>query len=178
MQLGTLTWTPALASPELLAEPVRHALASWQTPRLDEVLVAQIDPQFADTQAMTDEYQIDLALSANCVLVAGKRSGEERFAACVVRATTRADVNNVVKRHLDVRKASFMPMSDAVAASGMEYGAITPIGLPPQYQLLIDEQVRDGGLAIIGSGIRGSKIVLPGDLLAEFPSAQVMKIAL
>ena len=63
-------------------------------------------------------------------MVAGRRDGEERVAACVVRADTRADVNNLVKRTLDVRKASFLPMDRAVEESGMEYGGITPVGLP------------------------------------------------
>ena len=67
---------------------------------------------------------------ANCVVIAGSRAGEERIAACVVRADTRADVNNRVRRLLDVRKASFLSMDRAVEESGMEYGGITPLGLP------------------------------------------------
>ena len=69
---------------------------------------------------------------ANCVVVGGKREGAERLAACVVLATTRADVNGTVRRYLDVRKASFLPMDRAVELTGMEYGGITPIGLPRQ----------------------------------------------
>ena len=64
------------------------------------------------------------------MVVAGRRDGEERVAACVVRADTRADVNNLVKRVLDVRKASFLSMERAVEESGMEYGGITPVGIP------------------------------------------------
>ena len=93
-----------------------------------------------------------------------------------MRATTRADVNNRVKRLLDVRKASFWPMELAVAASGMEYGAITPLGLPAgegRWRLLLDTRVLDGW-AIIGSGVRGSKLLLPGTLLAEVPGSEVV----
>jgi len=160
---------------------VRDAIVAWTThvPTIaNEILVAAIDPKFADTQAMTDEYQIPLELSANCVLVAGRRAGEEKLAAAVVRATGRADVNNVIRRHLDVRKASFLPTDRAVEDSQMAYGGITPIGLPDHVRLLIDEQVRDGGLAIIGSGIRESKLVLPGERLAELPGAEVLNLAL
>ena len=142
----------------------------------DDVLVAAIDPDHADTAAMTERYDLALDLSANCVIVAGRRAGEERVAACVVRATTRADVNNRVKRLLDVRKASFWPMELAVAASGMEYGAITPLGLPAgegRWRLLLDTRVLDGW-AIIGSGVRGSKLLLPGTLLAEVPGSEVV----
>ena len=79
---------------------------------------------------MSEHYDVPMAAGANCVVVMGKRDGEERLAACVVRADTRADVNNLVKRTLDVRKASFLSMDRAVEESGMEYGGITPLGLP------------------------------------------------
>ena len=92
----------------------------------------------------------------------GKRAGEERIAACVVRADTRADVNNVVRRELDVRKCSFLAHDRAVEESGMQYGGITPIGLPADWRLLVDARVVDVELAVVGSGIRGSKLFLPG----------------
>ena len=79
---------------------------------------------------MTEAYDVPMAAGANCVVVVGRRGGEERVAACVVRADTRADVNNLVKRTLDVRKASFLSMDRAVEETGMEYGGITPVGLP------------------------------------------------
>ena len=175
--LGTLVWEPALDRPDLLAEPVRAALADLAAHDPDaasQVLVAEIDPDLADTAAMTEAYELPLVASANCVLVAGRRGGEERVAACVVRATTRADVNNVVRRLLDVRKASFWPMDQAVAASGMEYGGITPVGVPAAWRLLVDAHAATGH-AIVGSGIRGSKILLPGEVLAALPGAEVVE---
>jgi prolyl-tRNA editing enzyme YbaK/EbsC (Cys-tRNA(Pro) deacylase) len=176
-QFGTLTLDPALEHPELLAAPVLEALAAWE--HAARVSVAPIDPELADTAAMTEAYGVPLDASANCVVVMGRRSGEERTAACVVRADTRADVNNVVKRTLDVRKASFLDHDRAVAETGMEYGGITPIGLPEDWRLLLDPAVVDIDVAIIGSGIRGSKLFLPGELLARLPRAElVVELAL
>ena len=172
LRYGTLTWVPALQRPDLLAEPVRRALENL--PRAAEVRVAEIDPELADTAAMTEAYELPLEASVNCVLVAGKRAGDERVAACAVRATTRADVNSTVRRLLDVRKASFWPTDRAVEASGMEYGGITPVGLPPEWRLLVDAAVAAGGPAIVGSGVRRSKLLLPGDLLAALPAAEVV----
>jgi prolyl-tRNA editing enzyme YbaK/EbsC (Cys-tRNA(Pro) deacylase) len=106
--------------------------------------------------------------------VAGKREGETRYAACVILATTRADVNGVVRSHLDVRKASFAPMAEAVAITGMEYGGITPMGLPKDWPLLVDARVVAVPRVIIGSGLRRSKIVLPGPALAALPNAEVI----
>ena len=114
---------------------------------------------------MTREFGMDLALSSNCILVAGKRAGEERIAACVVRATTNADINHVVKKRLDVRKASFWPQDRAVEASGMEYGGITPVGVPSSWRLLIDSACASGW-SCIGSGLRRSKLFVTGEVLA------------
>jgi prolyl-tRNA editing enzyme YbaK/EbsC (Cys-tRNA(Pro) deacylase) len=104
----------------------------------------------------------------------GRRGGEERIAACVVRADTRADVNNVVRRILDVRKCSFLDHDRAVEETGMEYGGITPVGIPTEWRLLVDERATGIELAVIGSGIRGSKLFVPGRLLAELPGAEVV----
>ena len=114
--------------------------------RAGEVGVAEIDPELADT------------------------------AACLVRADTRADVNNVVKRALDVRKCSFHPMERAVEETGMEYGGITPLGLPAGWRLLVDDLVVDIAVAVIGSGVRRSKLLVPGALLADLPGAEVSAI--
>jgi prolyl-tRNA editing enzyme YbaK/EbsC (Cys-tRNA(Pro) deacylase) len=108
------------------------------------------------------------------VVVTGKRAGEVRYAACMVLATTRADVNGVVRRHLDVRKASFASTEDAVARTGMKYGGITPIGLPPDWPVLVDRRVADAPYVVIGSGVRYSKIALPGPALAALPGAVVL----
>jgi prolyl-tRNA editing enzyme YbaK/EbsC (Cys-tRNA(Pro) deacylase) len=165
-----LQWRPAVSAPELLAKPVSAALNGWAA--TDQTEVAPIDPALADTAEFCRTYGVSLAESANCVIVAGKREGEVRYAACLVLATTRADVNGVVRRLLDVRKASFAVMGDAVALTGMEYGGITPIGLPPEWRVLVDSAVIDSGAVVIGSGIRGSKVRLPGRALLDLPNAE------
>ena len=168
-----LDLTPALDRPDLLAPAVLDALRSW--PRAADVRVAPIDAALADTAAFCAAYDVPLERSANCVVVAGKRGGEVRYAACMVLATTRADVNGVVRRHLDARKVSFAAMDDAVERTGMEYGGITPIGLPADWPVLVDPLVLAAGQVVIGSGIRGSKIELPGAALAELPTAVVLE---
>jgi prolyl-tRNA editing enzyme YbaK/EbsC (Cys-tRNA(Pro) deacylase) len=172
--MGTLDLAPARTRPELLAPSVVAALDAWPVDAgtgIDEVLVAPIDGELADTAAFCAAYQVGLDVSANCVVVAGKREGEVRYAACMVLATTRADVNGVVRRHMDVRKASFAPMAEAVELTGMEYGGITAIGLPKEWPLLVDAAVAAAPYVIIGSGVRRSKIALPGAALAALPGA-------
>ena len=168
----SLDLVAALDRPDLLAAPVAAALTGWS--RAAEVRVAAIDPSLADTAAFCAAYDVALDASANCVVIAAKRGGEVRYAACMVLATTRADVNGVVRRHLDARKASFAAMDEAVALTGMEYGGITPIGLPDGWPVLVDAAVIAPGDVIIGSGIRGSKLALPGAALADLPGAVVL----
>jgi prolyl-tRNA editing enzyme YbaK/EbsC (Cys-tRNA(Pro) deacylase) len=170
--LGTLVSGQALDRPDLLAPPVAAALSAW--PDADRVGVVEIDPSLADTAALTAAYDLPVEASANCVVVGGRRAGEERVAACLVRADTRADVNTTVKGLLDVRKASFLPMERAVEESGMEHGGITPIGLPQGWRLLLDRRVLDIEVAVIGSGLRRSKLLLPGRVLAALPGAEVV----
>jgi prolyl-tRNA editing enzyme YbaK/EbsC (Cys-tRNA(Pro) deacylase) len=117
---------------------------------------------------------VALAESANCVVVSGRRADVTTLAACVVLATTRADVNSLVRRHLGVRKISFAAMEVAVSESGMEYGGITPVGLPQEWPVLVDRAVVEAGPVVVGSGLRRSKLVLPGALLAELAGAQVL----
>ncbi|WP_376766696.1 YbaK/EbsC family protein [Nocardioides stalactiti] len=173
MSLPGLTSLSALDRPDLVAPRVAAALAAW--PGAAGVAVVEIDPDLADTAAMSAAYDLPLDAGVNCVLVAGKREGDERVAACLVRADTRADVNHTVKRLLDVRKPSFLPMERAVTESEMEYGGITPVGLPETWRLLVDARVPDVEVAIIGSGVRRSKLLLPGSLLADLPRAEVVE---
>lgn len=169
-RIGKLELQLALEHPELLADPVLRALraAADEDARFAGVGVAAIDPDLADTAAFCAAYDVPMEVSANCVVVAGKRDGERRIAACLVLATTRVDVNGVVKRRLDVRKASFLSTVEAVELTGMEYGGITPLGLPAIWPILVDPAVARLPWAVIGSGLRRSKLAIPGQAVATF----------
>ena len=173
--LGSLRFVPAASRPDLLAAPVAAALAapSWPLGE-DDLGVAEIDPALADTAAFCDRYGVTGEQSANCVVIAGRRDGEARFAACVILATTRADVNGIARRALDVRKASFAATDLAVAETAMEYGGITPVGLPDAWPVLVDAAVAAAPLVVIGSGLRRSKLALAGKALASLPRARTI----
>ena len=168
----TLTSLPAAEHPDAVAPPVAAALAGWSGAA--EVAVVGIDPDLADTAAMSEAYDVPMTAGGNCVVVAGSRAGEERIAACVVRADTRADVNTLVRKLLDVRKCSFLPMDRAVEETGMEYGGITPLGLPEGWRVLVHEALLDEPVVVLGSGVRRSKLLVPGRLLADLPGAEVV----
>ena len=167
-----LTQYPALEQPDLLAVPVAAALGT--VPWADQVQVAAIDPALSDTAEFCAAYGIPLEESVNCVVIAARRGGEVTYAACMVTATTRANVNGLVRQHLGARKASFGPVDVVTALTGMEYGGITPVGLPESWPVLVDDRVAKLPSVVIGSGIRGSKLWLPGRLLAELPRGEIL----
>jgi prolyl-tRNA editing enzyme YbaK/EbsC (Cys-tRNA(Pro) deacylase) len=172
--LGTLPWRPALEQLDLLAAPtaaaLREAGAAWAA----DVYAAPIDADLADTAAFCEAYEVPLEASANCVVVSGRRGEATTLAACLVLATDRADVNKAVRHQLGVRKISFAPMDEATERSQMAYGGITPVGLPREWPVLVDEAVLDQPWVVVGSGTRGSKLLLPGARLADLPSAHPM----
>ena len=178
MRFGTLDFTPALDSPALLAAPTVAALKSADAADASGVLVSAIDPSLADTAAFCKHYEIWMSDGANCVIVQARRGERTWYAACLVRGSDRLDVNGAVRRHLDARKLSFAPMEQAVELSGMEYGGITPVGLPDDWPILVDESVAGHDRLIVGSGIRGSKLLVSGAYLAALPNARVLPIAL
>ena len=171
---GSLNALMASRHPELLAPPVAAAIAGLDAAIASRIGAAAIDPALADTAAFCARYGVSLDVSANCVVIKGKRGGDVRYAACMVLATTRADVNGVVRRRLDARTASFAPMEEAVALTGMEYGGITPLGVPADWPILVDAAVARADEVVIGSGIRGSKLFLPGAVLEALPNAEVI----
>jgi prolyl-tRNA editing enzyme YbaK/EbsC (Cys-tRNA(Pro) deacylase) len=172
IKLGNLNIVPALEHPELLAKSVARALESLSD--VQGIGVAEIDPGLSDTAAFCEHYHISMDQAANCVILEAKRADKSWFAACVILGNTRADVNGLARRTLDARKVSFAPMEQAVAQTGMEYGAITPLGLTANWPVLIDKAVADSEYVVIGSGSRKSKLIIPGRLLASLPNAQVL----
>lgn len=173
MDFGTLVFAPATDNPDLVADPVRTALANSAA---TDVYASAIDPALADTAAFCEHYGIGLEDGANCVIVEAKRGDSSWYAACLVLGHERIDINSLVRKHLGAKKVSFAPMAAAVELTGMEHGGITPIGLPESWALLIDASVAAAPKLIIGSGVRDSKILTSGAFLASLPGAEVITL--
>ncbi|MFJ4892861.1 MULTISPECIES: YbaK/EbsC family protein [unclassified Streptomyces] len=170
----------AVPAPDCLDEltrPVADAVRGWRgaTPA-EQIVHVDTNPDWADTATFVEHYGKELLdRSANCVVVAGKRGGETTLAACVVLSATRVDVNGVVRRQLGARKASFAPMDTATGETGMEYGGITPVGLPADWPVLVDAAVVALPYVLVGSGRRRGKLLVPGAAFAELPNAVVLE---
>ena len=169
---GNLDWQPLVDRLDLVAPVVAGAAGI-----VPGAGVAAIDPAMADTAAFCGAYDVAPENSANCVILVGRRGGEARYVAVMVLATRRADVNGVIRKETDVRKCSFALMDEAAALTGMEYGGVTPIGLPAAWPILVDEAVVQAGDVVIGSGVRASKLLLPAADLLALPNARRLSLA-
>jgi prolyl-tRNA editing enzyme YbaK/EbsC (Cys-tRNA(Pro) deacylase) len=132
-----------------------------------------IDPAFADTAAYCERYGVPLDRAANTIVVASKKEPRQ-FAACVVKATTRLDVNHAVKRLLNTNRVSFASAEETRGLTGMLIGGVTVFALPPELVVYVDEQVMTHDWIILGSGSRSSKIRVAPDVLRRLPSAQIV----
>ncbi|PZE83298.1 YbaK/EbsC family protein [Curtobacterium sp. MCBD17_032] len=173
--MPTLNRMPVLLATGSIAIPVAEALVALPFEVLQRIEAAPIDPELADTAAFSEAYGFPVAGGANCIVVAGKRGDTVTYAACVVLASTKLDVNRTVKGLLGARKVSFAPMEDAVERTSMEYGGITPIGLPADWPVYVDARVLAAPEVVIGAGVRGAKLFLPGAVLAELPRVEVVE---
>lgn len=131
------------------------------------------DPELADTATFCAAYHYEVGDSANTIVV--KSRGEPpRFAACVVLATTRLDVNGLVRRRLG-RKASFADGPAMAEVTGMVAGGVTPFGLPPELPLWIDRRVMERDRVVLGGGSRRYKLIAAPELLTRLPGAEVVE---
>jgi prolyl-tRNA editing enzyme YbaK/EbsC (Cys-tRNA(Pro) deacylase) len=132
------------------------------------------DPALADTANFCAAYGFQLEDSANTILVIGK-SEPPVYAACVVLANSRLDVNKTVKQRLGTRKASFAPAEDTRSITGMEIGGVTVFGLPPDLPIWIDSRVMARERVVLGGGSRSLKVIAAPEILLRLPRAEVVE---
>jgi prolyl-tRNA editing enzyme YbaK/EbsC (Cys-tRNA(Pro) deacylase) len=140
----------------------------------DQVTVVPCDESLADTAAFCAHYGFPESRSANCITVVGK-SEPPAYAACLLLATTRLDVNKVVRKKLGAKRASFASADEAAAITGMRIGGVTPFGLPATLPLWIDARVVGEPWVIVGGGSRTAKLQLDPQLLLRIPGAEVVE---
>jgi len=174
MPFETLKFTPAIDRPDLVSPSISDLLKNWKgsTP-VEEIQVAEIDPTFAGGNDFCVHYGISTDEGANCVIVEGSRGDTLTVAACVVPVNYRIDFNGVVRKALNARRVSLAPLDKVLQLTGMEYGSITPIGLPQEWMILLDHRIILPSHIVIGSGRLKAKLRLPSKALAELPSARV-----
>lgn len=161
------------------SEPVAESSVEHQKVR-DALEALHIDyevlpcsPELADTEVFCEHYGVPLECSANTILVVGK-SGERRYVACVLLADSRLDVNKVVRKKLGVRRISFASAEETVALTGMVIGGVTPLPLPDDLQIWVDERVMQAPYIVLGGGDRATKLKVSPRLFELLPTAEVV----
>ena len=135
-----------------------------------------IDPALAHTAAYCERYGVPLEHAANTIIVASKKE-PRRYAACVVKATTRLDVNHAVRRLLDTNKVSFASADETRVLTGMLIGGVTLFALPADLPIYVDDKVMALEWAILGSGSRSSKVRVSPEALRRLPGVQVVPLS-
>ena len=141
-----------------------------------EYEIFECDPELADTAQFCAAYGFSLEESANTILVIGK-SNPPVYAACVVLAHTRLDVNKVVRKKLGVKKASFANGEATVELTGMEIGGVTPFGLPKDLPLWVDARVMECQRIVLGGGDRSRKVLASPTILTAIGAEVVDDLA-
>jgi prolyl-tRNA editing enzyme YbaK/EbsC (Cys-tRNA(Pro) deacylase) len=136
--------------------------------------VMEIDPGYADTASFCEQYGHSLDRSLNCILVASK-TDPKQYAACLVQATRRLDVNHTVRRLMGVKRLSFASAEETIALTGMTPGGVTPFGLPADIPLYVDAPIMALGDVILGGGGRTTKIFTSAAGLAKLSNASVVE---
>lgn len=136
--------------------------------------VMECEPSLADTAAFVAHYGVPIERSANTIVVAS-RGAEPIHVACVLLATTSLDVNNVVRREMGVRKASFAAADPVRELTGMEIGGVTPFGLSDDTPILVDARVMQPDWIILGGGNRSSKLRLAPAALRSLAAVRVVE---
>jgi prolyl-tRNA editing enzyme YbaK/EbsC (Cys-tRNA(Pro) deacylase) len=135
--------------------------------------IIEIDPDFADTAQFCERYGVPLDRSANTIVVASKKEPKQ-FAACVVLATTRLDVNHAVRRAMGVSRLSFASADETRALTGMMIGGVTVFALPPNLPIYVDAAVMAPDWIIVGGGSRSTKIRIAPEALRRLPNAIIV----
>ena len=135
--------------------------------------IVACDPALADTAQFCAAYGYAMEDSANTIVVVGKVEPKV-FAACVVLAPTRLDVNGVVRRRLEVKKASFASAEDTAALTGMTIGGVTPFGLPADLRIWVDAAVMMRDRIILGGGSRDRKVLAPPTILTALANVDIV----
>lgn len=158
-----------------MANPDQKLLDALQKIGIPYELI-EIDPEFSDTKAFCERYGYPPEQTCNTILVTSKK-GAKMYAACVALANTRLDVNKRVKNLLGVPKASFASADEMVELTGMEIGGVTPIGLPSDLPLYVDQRIMNQDWVILGGGSRGFKVKVSPDLFERIGAQVVSDLA-
>ncbi len=173
MESQPLEFKPIIDNPPLVSDAVFKLANALKNNK--EILVSEINPKFMGGKELCEHYGINPSEGANCVIVEAVKGDTCNFVAVVVPVGYRADLNGFVRKYLKARRVSLAPIDKVLKETGMEYGSITPFGLPENWKILIDGSLMAKEKIIIGSGKQISKLLLPTAIFKELPNVEIIE---
>lgn len=140
-----------------------------------KLLVSEINPEFSDGNKLCDKYKINKDMAFNCLIVECKRNDIIKYCALIVPIGYKYNMGTVVRKYTNSRIVSVAPLDYVLNHTNMEYGSITPIGLPNDWKILVDSLIKKQNQIIIGGGLVKSKISLPTDLFLKIPNVEIVE---
>jgi len=140
-----------------------------------KILVAEIDPEYSGGFELCERYQIDSRYGINCLVAEAKRNNIKTYCALLVPVGYKYNMSSVVRKQLNARMVSVAPLDYVIEQTKMEFGSITPIGLPNEWHIFIDPLTLKEEYIIIGGGFKTSKLMIPSKLLLQLPNAMILE---
>lgn len=176
MYIGKLEFNPVIKNKELVPVSVYEKIVNWKgNLEKDSFLVAEIDPQYAGGIELCEYYEIPVGLGANCLVVEGKRAQQITYAVCLVPVGYKYNMSSVVRKAMNARTVSVAPLEMVLERTGMEYGSITPIGLPDEWMIYVDPLVMQNERIIIGGGYVKSKLSILSAAFREMSNVIILE---
>ncbi len=175
MKIGNLIFNPVIENKNLVPKNIYDFVNSWNDEEKNNFLVAEIDSAFADGNKLCEQYNIDKKLGFNCLIVECKRNDIVKYCALIVPIGYKYNMGSVVRKYTNSRVVSVAPLDYVLEKTKMEYGSITPIGLPKEWTILADPLIMEQEQIIIGGGFVNSKISLPTELFLKIPNVKIVE---
>ncbi len=141
----------------------------------NNILVAEINPEYMDGIKLCEHYNIDNKIGVNCLICECKRADTKNYVALLVPTGYRYNMSSTVRKHTNSRMVSVAPLDFVLAKTKMEYGSINPIGLPSDWKIFIDPKVLEVDRIICGSGKQKSKLSLPSKYLLKLNNVEILE---
>lgn len=170
-----LNFKKVVDNKNLVAECTYNCIDSiFSEDEKNNILVAEINPEYMDGIKLCEHYNIDIKKGANCLICECKRGENKSYVALLVPTGYRYNMSSTVRKYTNSRMVSVAPLEYVLEKTKMEYGSINPIGLPSDWRIFVDPKVMEADRIICGSGLQNSKISLPSEYLLKLSNVEIL----
>lgn len=172
----TLNFKKIIENENLVANSTYNCINNtFSEEEKNNILVAEINPEYMDGIKLCEHYNVDTKIGANCLICECKRGDNKSYVALLVPTGYRYNMSSTVRKYTNSRMVSVAPLEFVLEKTNMEYGSINPIGLPSDWKIFIDPKIMEVDRVICGSGLQKSKLSLPSKYLLKLENAEILE---